>query len=835
MLLPFDIGQIHGALSLAYKVIEIGWGDVHDAHQQYNEFRQDIEILTRNLSNLASLIYRAQAEILHDPGPPTATLRNVGLVVGNFTSVLEDCWSLLDQRATFGNQQGPVYNLQWFMNVKDDVQMLRDRIAACNIKLSISLACLELERQDGTIQLLRGLGDFLDVRLTQLEQRLTGEPAQPEPRRRIDIPLSIQDMLRAMATSRHGHVANVPIDQGINETVFYLDRATQWHRRRQSEPSSPPCRASRLYNLFRAWWLLEATRSGDAFRALSQRTTTFDDYQQQHLPRLGMTPQTFMRRLEERVSDAYNAFILEGGQLPDEAALMDVARREGNSWETHHIWRLPQQEDDDPRRGEMVFKCRLQDFNTAEQWLEVWQNEQSNARQLTVITHGANRADRVYQVDLGTLQLAPNDDAFLRSSDRFSVALNPIRQGGQPGFKLAFHNRGGLFEFQEFVTGYKVVDDFIGATVVSQRAGRLVGGEQRTEIARVQLWESTTRPTGRRIPREFLDDLESTSTLRNLSRTASPPPVLPSLESISSLTLSQHSEAVVTPTTSPGSSSPSVDAQHLPPGSPRRPSEAGRTMSFAVPHNPDRRSMATQEIPYLQAQMNSATRNRNPDLGWDQTSQVQRSPPQQQSSPPLGLGAHLTRRASRAMSIMSRSSTSSVAQSTMSGNIVRVDTSGTLGCIIDSPDPSRLILFLKGRTQFDTHALLVIDITNEVTINPDLCGCRQEGSSYTTASTCTMVVLQGRNRADIPAKETIIPPSRQQTSSRGGGKDVGLKGGNMYWNLASAGRYQPDGEGLVKVRRLRLVTIELGSDEARRNFVGYFNTLRQHYMQTVMG
>ena len=165
----------------------------------------------------------------------------------------------------------------------------------------------------------------------------------------------------------------------------------------------------------------------------------------------------------------------------------------------------------------------------------------------------------------------------------------------------------------------------------------------------------------------------------------------------------------MTPTTSPGSSSPSVDAQHLPPGSPRRPSEAGRTMSFAVPHNPDRRSMATQEIPYLQAQMNSATRNRNPDLGWDQTSQVQRSPPQQQSSPPLGLGAHLTRRASRAMSIMSRSSTSSVAQSTMSGNIVRVDTSGTLGCIIDSPDPSRLILFLKGRTQFDTHALLVID------------------------------------------------------------------------------------------------------------------------------
>lgn len=112
--------------------------------QQYNEFRQDIEILTGNLSNLASVIHRAQAEILHNARPPTATLRNVSLVVGNFRSALEDCWSLLDQRASFGNRQGPVYNLRWFLRVRDDVQMLRDRIATCNIKLSIALGCLEL-------------------------------------------------------------------------------------------------------------------------------------------------------------------------------------------------------------------------------------------------------------------------------------------------------------------------------------------------------------------------------------------------------------------------------------------------------------------------------------------------------------------------------------------------------------------------------------------------------------------------------------------------------------------------------------------------------------------
>lgn len=247
-----------------------------------------------------------------------------------------------------------------------------------------------------------------------------------------------------------------------------------------------------------------------------------------------------------------------------------------------------------------------------------------------------------------------------------------------------------------------------GAKVVSQRAGRLVGGEQRSEIARVQLWESTTISTGRGIPRELLDDSESTSTLRNLPRTTSPPPVIPLWESISTLTLSQDVEAVLTPTTSPSSSSPSIDVQQLPLGSHRRPSEAGR-MNSAFQHNPDRRSMATQGMSYLKSQINEAPSNRNPDLGWDQASHIQRNPPQQRSPPPLALGARLTRRASRAMSFMSQSSTSSLAQSTMSGNLVQVDTSGTLGCIIDHPDPSRLVLFLKGQSQFDPHALLIID------------------------------------------------------------------------------------------------------------------------------
>jgi hypothetical protein len=31
MFLPFDIGGIHDALAVIYKVIHVGWSDVHDA------------------------------------------------------------------------------------------------------------------------------------------------------------------------------------------------------------------------------------------------------------------------------------------------------------------------------------------------------------------------------------------------------------------------------------------------------------------------------------------------------------------------------------------------------------------------------------------------------------------------------------------------------------------------------------------------------------------------------------------------------------------------------------------------------------------------------------
>jgi hypothetical protein len=39
MFLPFEIGELHGALQLAYKVIDIGWSNVHNSSRMIPSIR----------------------------------------------------------------------------------------------------------------------------------------------------------------------------------------------------------------------------------------------------------------------------------------------------------------------------------------------------------------------------------------------------------------------------------------------------------------------------------------------------------------------------------------------------------------------------------------------------------------------------------------------------------------------------------------------------------------------------------------------------------------------------------------------------------------------------
>ena len=72
-------------------------------------------------------------------------------VLGDFNETLQGCFQLLDDKSVYATQQGFLYNIQWYIRVKDDVEQLRDRIAFLNIKVSVFLTvslcganCLEV-------------------------------------------------------------------------------------------------------------------------------------------------------------------------------------------------------------------------------------------------------------------------------------------------------------------------------------------------------------------------------------------------------------------------------------------------------------------------------------------------------------------------------------------------------------------------------------------------------------------------------------------------------------------------------------------------------------------
>src|SRR5437016_4584408 len=108
--------------------------------------------------------------------------------------------------------------------------------------------------------------EYTDLILHQIQitesriSRILGEPAPTQPPRRLDVPSPVGDILVSIATTMYGSLANIPITQGVDEAIFYLDRATQWHIRRHSTQNR---QIFRLANILRAYWILQATKEGD--------------------------------------------------------------------------------------------------------------------------------------------------------------------------------------------------------------------------------------------------------------------------------------------------------------------------------------------------------------------------------------------------------------------------------------------------------------------------------------------------------------------------------------------------------------------------------------------
>jgi len=137
-------------------------------------------------------------------------------------------------------------------------------------------------------------------RIDQAESRIRGEPLPAEPKtpphRRPNIPPPVGALLDSIARSRYGSLEGIPVVLGVDECVFHLDRATEWHLRRDVCRSG---HAFRLASIMTAYWILQAMKTGGEYqRTLASPVLSIDEFEEQ-LVRWGMTTKRFLSKLEE--------------------------------------------------------------------------------------------------------------------------------------------------------------------------------------------------------------------------------------------------------------------------------------------------------------------------------------------------------------------------------------------------------------------------------------------------------------------------------------------------------------------------------------------------------
>ncbi len=185
-------------------------------------------------------------------------------------------------------------NCLWCSNLSRCKSALPYMSYVCNTDFNFS------ESRDGQTVLMISLTDLVLQRLDVIDSRVSrilGETVPIQPQRRLDVPRPIESLLESTVIAKYGSCSRIPMAQGADEVIFYLDRAKKWHSRRQSSQPGEATQASKWANLLRAYWLLQATKASEDYQ-VAANTISLAEFERQ-FPRLGMTVRRFFLKLED--------------------------------------------------------------------------------------------------------------------------------------------------------------------------------------------------------------------------------------------------------------------------------------------------------------------------------------------------------------------------------------------------------------------------------------------------------------------------------------------------------------------------------------------------------
>lgn len=428
-------------------------------------------------------------------------------ICGDFDKTIKESEKLLEDHSVFGRgRDNFVVNVRWNLLIEPEVQRLRDRVHFHNVKILTVLKPLETRllldlgdairncHEDLASRITDVRSDIRDVRdlllrvegkFTTNAQEASAQASGPAPHL-PPVPSSLE--VRFHMATRAGYSELVddqsfPFYKGIDAFHRHFDQGTVQFKMEQQNNTSffaerTPSPAQYL-NLWKGIWIITMMKKSREYAAAS------DD----------RTSEEYMKEIEKKCVREHFRFSTE--ELPSkklnqpEQTSINMLRDE-----EFRIW-LDSEEDESDYRASTDYLNEIlrvtmdsRDRNTRQELVLIRKSEKKlQLQNFTSRIAGPPSRDVIRDwVNLDKAYFVPLY-ATPQSSPR---AMNVIFRGDQTSSEdtaLMFLKMTELLDFQQAITGYKVVlDDADVATHGYQSTGVFTGKHSR-EVGRIQIWQ----------------------------------------------------------------------------------------------------------------------------------------------------------------------------------------------------------------------------------------------------------------------------------------------------------------------------------------------------------
>ncbi|OAR02391.1 hypothetical protein LLEC1_07097 [Akanthomyces lecanii] len=176
---PIQIGDIIKFSEIAMEVWRYGWEPEHNAGENYRAFGVEVRTLRDSLKRLDSAVLRTQQSLrrygareIDCLGADRSSLYEI---IGDYDATLEECRLLLQRNLRYSQTTSPMRNIEWNYNVMPQVDHLRGRIRMHSSRIQHVLKPFEIvNRLISCSDLISNIHGDLVRRLTGIHQDVLG-------------------------------------------------------------------------------------------------------------------------------------------------------------------------------------------------------------------------------------------------------------------------------------------------------------------------------------------------------------------------------------------------------------------------------------------------------------------------------------------------------------------------------------------------------------------------------------------------------------------------------------------------------------------------------------